>query len=375
MRGTCSSSSGRAYGRDASARRRPRPHRLDGALQPGPLGDPAPEPLGDPPPRLGLGGVGRPAQLRRSRASVDASPSRTPARRRRATSLPEVGGVRWSPSSTPAATRISGSTVAWSGPTWICTASRSATPGRPATPRSTATWSGPLDGSVDRIAGHGTFIAGLVHQVCPDATILAWRGIETTKALVESEWLTTLAQITELVRLDREGKPGGHPIDVLSLSLGYYHENDVRRPARPDPVDHPRRARTARRRGGVLGRERRDGAPVLPRGVRSVEQQQGPVPDPPQPRPGRVGWRPEPQRDRRPLLQHRSVGARLRARRGADEHHAAVQRWSPGGGQADRPRARAGVRRPRRLPMPARTRTGAGSAGSGCGAARPSRRR
>jgi subtilisin family serine protease len=85
---------------------------------------------------------------------------------------------------------------------------------------------GPLDGSVDRIAGHGTFIAGLVHQVCPDATILAWRGIETTKALVESEWLTTLAQITELVRLDREGKAGGHPIDVLSLSLGYYHEND-----------------------------------------------------------------------------------------------------------------------------------------------------
>ena len=37
---------------------------------------------------------------------------------------------------------------------------------------------GPFDGSVDRIAGHGTFIAGLVHQACPDATILAWRGIE-----------------------------------------------------------------------------------------------------------------------------------------------------------------------------------------------------
>ena len=35
---------------------------------------------------------------------------------------------------------------------------------------------GPFDGSVDRIAGHGTFIAGLVHQCCPDATILAWRA-------------------------------------------------------------------------------------------------------------------------------------------------------------------------------------------------------
>lgn len=90
---------------------------------------------------------------------------------------------------------------------------------------------GPFDGEIDRIAGHGTFIAGLVHQACPDATILSWRGIETVRPLVESEWLTTLAQITELVRLDREGvdqeeKDRGQAIDVLSLSLGYYHENE-----------------------------------------------------------------------------------------------------------------------------------------------------
>jgi serine protease len=85
---------------------------------------------------------------------------------------------------------------------------------------------GPFDGEIDRIAGHGTFIAGLVHQACPDATILSWRGIETVRPLVESEWLTTLAQITELVRRDRAGEAGGHPIDVLSLSLGYYHENE-----------------------------------------------------------------------------------------------------------------------------------------------------
>jgi serine protease len=85
---------------------------------------------------------------------------------------------------------------------------------------------GPFDGSLDRIAGHGTFIAGLVHQACPDATILSWRGIPADEPLVESEWLTTLAQITELVRLDREGGRGGHPIDVLSLSMGYYHENE-----------------------------------------------------------------------------------------------------------------------------------------------------
>jgi hypothetical protein len=84
---------------------------------------------------------------------------------------------------------------------------------------------GPFVGSLDRSGGHGTFCAGLVHQACPDAQILAWRGIPATEPLVESEWLTTLAQIVELVRLDRAGSRGGHPIDVLSLSMGYYHEN------------------------------------------------------------------------------------------------------------------------------------------------------
>ncbi len=48
---------------------------------------------------------------------------------------------------------------------------------------------------------------------------------------MESEWLTTLAQVIELVRRHREGatpaeRATGHPIDVLSLSLGYYHENE-----------------------------------------------------------------------------------------------------------------------------------------------------
>ena len=95
---------------------------------------------------------------------------------------------------------------------------------------------GPFDGSVDRIAGHGTFIAGLVHQACPDAEILSWRAIPAKAPLVESEWLTTLAQVIELVRRHREGDAGGHPIDVVSLSMGYYHENESGRPVRPDPA-------------------------------------------------------------------------------------------------------------------------------------------
>jgi subtilisin family serine protease len=84
---------------------------------------------------------------------------------------------------------------------------------------------GPFDGSVDRIAGHGTFITGLVHQACPDAEILAWRGIPATEPMIESKWLNTLAQIAELARRHRHNEKDGYPIDVLSLSMGYYHEN------------------------------------------------------------------------------------------------------------------------------------------------------
>jgi subtilisin family serine protease len=87
--------------------------------------------------------------------------------------------------------------------------------------------SGPFDGSIDRIAGHGTFIAGLVHQACPDAEILSWRGIPATEPMIESKWLNTLAQIAELARRHRHNEEGGYPIDVLNLSMGYYHENEA----------------------------------------------------------------------------------------------------------------------------------------------------
>src|SRR6478609_9212834 len=84
--------------------------------------------------------------------------------------------------------------------------------------------SGPLDGSIDPISGHGTFIAGLVRQRCPDADILAWRVTPSDGPIVESDLIATLAQIAELARRHRAGESGGHAIDVLSLSMGYYHE-------------------------------------------------------------------------------------------------------------------------------------------------------
>jgi subtilisin family serine protease len=83
---------------------------------------------------------------------------------------------------------------------------------------------GPLDGGIDALAGHGTFIAGLIHQACPDADIVAWRVVGSDGPVVESDLVAALADISEVARRFRDGEEGGHPIDVLSLSLGYYHE-------------------------------------------------------------------------------------------------------------------------------------------------------
>jgi subtilisin family serine protease len=83
---------------------------------------------------------------------------------------------------------------------------------------------GALDGGIDPLAGHGTFIAGLVHQGCPDADIVAWRIVGSDGPIVESDLVKALQGIAELARRHRDGEAGGHPIDVLSLSLGYYHE-------------------------------------------------------------------------------------------------------------------------------------------------------
>jgi subtilisin family serine protease len=83
---------------------------------------------------------------------------------------------------------------------------------------------GALDGVIDPHAGHGTFIAGLVHQACPDADILSWRIMPPDGPILETDWITALAQIAELVRRFRAGEPGGQAIDVLTMSIGYYHE-------------------------------------------------------------------------------------------------------------------------------------------------------
>ena len=83
----------------------------------------------------------------------------------------------------------------------------------------------PLQGGLDRDAGHGTFIAGIIRQVCPDARVLAIRVMPSDGVVDEHQ--LTIALNMLLVR-QAKGQLSGSAqdvIDVLSLSLGYYHED------------------------------------------------------------------------------------------------------------------------------------------------------
>jgi hypothetical protein len=87
--------------------------------------------------------------------------------------------------------------------------------------------SGPLDGVLDTHSGHGTFICGLIHQLCPDADLLAIRVMHSDGIVEEAELNWALAVLdTRLARLQAGQAKDGH-LDVVVLSLGYYHESPL----------------------------------------------------------------------------------------------------------------------------------------------------
>jgi hypothetical protein len=82
----------------------------------------------------------------------------------------------------------------------------------------------PMTGELDEDSGHGTFIAGLIRQTCPDADILAARimgddGVVTESDLIRALYLLLIRQVGAF----RDQRPD-RLMDVLCLSLGYYHE-------------------------------------------------------------------------------------------------------------------------------------------------------
>ncbi|GII98728.1 subtilase family protein [Sediminihabitans luteus] len=107
----------------------------------------------------------------------------------------------------------------------------------------------PLVGPLDPVAGHGTFIAGVVHQVCPDATILSVRAFGGSGEVSEWDVTHSLRRVLEFHRRGLAGVDGCEPVDVLVLATGYYHEQ----------AEEGRRARLR----GVLRRLRRAGVLVV----------------------------------------------------------------------------------------------------------------
>jgi serine protease len=76
----------------------------------------------------------------------------------------------------------------------------------------------------DALAGHGTFMTGLVHMFCPDADLLAIRVLNSDGIVSERDLVAALSEVFELARRHAHREPGGRPMDMVVLSMGYYHE-------------------------------------------------------------------------------------------------------------------------------------------------------
>lgn len=102
---------------------------------------------------------------------------------------------------------------------------------------------------LDPYAGHGTFIAGVVHQVCPDAALLPVRVYGGDGTASEWDFARSLERLLEFHLRGLAGAPGCFPIDVVVIASGYYLEH----PEDDDDYEGVYRGRLRDlRRAGVL---------------------------------------------------------------------------------------------------------------------------
>jgi hypothetical protein len=80
----------------------------------------------------------------------------------------------------------------------------------------------PADGALDTHAGHGTFIAGLIRQLAPDARVLSMYAMRGDGVLDESVVLDALCWL--LTRVRGAADDASKFIDVINLSFGYYEK-------------------------------------------------------------------------------------------------------------------------------------------------------
>jgi hypothetical protein len=84
----------------------------------------------------------------------------------------------------------------------------------------------PLIGELDTDTGHGTFIAGIIRQVAPDAQVLAVRIMHSDGIVYEGDLICALALLAERIA-DAEAGDLAAMVDVVSLSLGYFDESSA----------------------------------------------------------------------------------------------------------------------------------------------------
>ncbi|WP_020016102.1 S8 family peptidase [Promicromonospora sukumoe] len=78
---------------------------------------------------------------------------------------------------------------------------------------------------LDTFAGHGTFIAGVVHQICPDAAILPVRVYGGAGTVSEWDFARSLERLLEFHLRGLARVPGYFPVDVVVIASGYYLEH------------------------------------------------------------------------------------------------------------------------------------------------------
>jgi hypothetical protein len=82
----------------------------------------------------------------------------------------------------------------------------------------------PLVGELDTDTGHGTFIAGIVRQVAPDARVLAVKVMHSDGIVNEGDIICALRQLAHRIAHAEEDDLA-RMVDVVSLSLGYFDES------------------------------------------------------------------------------------------------------------------------------------------------------